>query len=70
MNEFTKEELEEIKIAMGWHYMQQVALEENKNRIKNIDALGVKIQSMINNYNKTCKHPSTNLDNRIYYCND
>lgn len=58
MNDFMKEELEFIYRSLKqlkWH--------------KSSDIMN-KIQSMIDNYKEPCKHPSTNFDEGVYYCDE
>lgn len=65
MNDFTKEELEKL---LSWAdvYTEFGRSWATKLQMPLID----KIQSMIDNYKEPCKHPSTNFDEGVYYCDE
>ena len=63
-NDFTKEELEILlnHMARGANW---------KNELSKIDSdLMIKLESMIDNYDKPCDHKSINYDDGVYYCDD
>ncbi len=62
MNDFTKEELKELMNGV-WcrHQVHKMPINQN---------IYDKIQSMIDNYDKSCEHKSTNYDDGLYYCDD
>lgn len=63
MNDFTKEELETIFLDMTHNILKY----GKENVAPFYLDLRDKVESMIYNY---CKHPSTNFDDGIYYCNE
>lgn len=67
MNDFTKQELEEIEDGLILSLQQPHCDSTWANSVRD---LRKKIQSMIDDYKEDCKHPSTNFDDGIYYCNE
>lgn len=65
MNDFTKEELQEI-VDMA----NDINAGSQGHGLELHFELRDKIQSMIDNYCEPCKHPSKNFDDGIYYCNE